>query len=230
MNSYFSKGCKLLSSAALIATLAIPGLASAAGERQVLEASNNNKILLESEGEFNALQINNRVFVFQNENPLFQTKGEGQLGPLSDLFVLKLHTPDGNEMAIPLIAVKKSKSEYIVFSDLWPKFDDPDNSQADNTIDAYDAGRIYPVAKKKIVSKTKHHYADQIGKEVVVSTANDYDDLSKGYHESIRVEGKLRGLVLYDCCPYVVVEQDGKLNIFHAGANGAEQIGSVDLN
>lgn len=230
MNRLVMKGYKMLSSAVLIAALAVPGVVSASGERQVLEASNNNKILLETEGEFNALQINNRVFVFQNEEPLFQTKGESQLGSLGDLFVLKLHTPDGSEMSIPLIAVKRSKTEYTVFSDLWPKFDDPDQSQADNTIDAYDAGRIYTQSKKKIVSKTKHHYADQIGKEVVVSTANDYDDLSKGYHESIRVEGKLRGLVLYDCCPYVVVEQNGKLNIFHAGENGAEHIGSVDLN
>lgn len=229
MNGLMNNGVKLLAGAAMIAALMIPGVATASEDRQVFKASNHNKFLLITEDEFNAFQINNRVFVFKNEEPLFQTKGE-QLGQLGDLFTLNLETPDGQHLNIPMIAVKKSSNEYMVLSDLWPKFDDPEHSQADNTIDAYDAGRIYTTAKKKIVSKTKHHYADQVGKEVVVSTANDYEDLSKGYHESIRVEGKLRGLVLYDCCPYVVVEQSGKLNIYHASENGAQQVGSVDLN
>lgn len=86
---------------------------------------------------------------------------------------------------------------------------------ANNTTDAYDSGRIFYQPQSKIVSKTGHHYAEQDGDRVRVYSLNNYDDLNSGFHESYNTEGTLRGLIIWNCCPYAVIEKDnGELVAF----------------
>lgn len=220
---------RLMSTAALAAFLALPTAAFAAEEQAQQETepapAKPSHVKVETEGSFTSLQIANTVYVFHEDGPLFQTSGKGQTGSLKDLFVL----PYG-PMQVPFVLVKNADNELKVFSDLWPEFTKDDEKKANDMVEAYDSGRVFYTAQDKIVSKTGHHYAEQDGKEVVAYTANDFKDLEKGYHESIRVEGKLRGLILYDCCPFAVVETDkGELLVYHAGEKGAETAGSIDL-
>lgn len=212
-----------LSSVAIAAMLTLPSMAFAAEEKAPAPVPPKpSNVKLETAGAFTALQIGKQVYTFNDKEQIFQTMGAEQTGSLQDLFVL----PYGPEQ-VPFIAVDNAKNGLMVFSDLWPKLA---KDRASDKVEAYDAGRIFYTAQTKIVSKTSHHYAEQTGKEVVVYTANDFDDLKKGYHESIRVTGKLRGLILYDCCPYVVVENDKKeLNVYHAGEKGAVQVGTIEL-
>ncbi|CAH1217389.1 hypothetical protein PAECIP111893_04269 [Paenibacillus plantiphilus] len=223
MKNMIGKSVKLAIGMSLVASLLVAGVSSA-------NSANGEKpkkqewTKLEAEGKFSALQIGNRVYVFDNENQIFTTKGAGQLGPLQSLFVLGKGTPH----EIPFVVVKNSKKGLMVFSDLWPKFDD--GTYAADTTTAYDAGRIFYEAKTNIVSKTAHHTAVQKNGEVILNTANDFDDLKKGYHESFRAKGTLRGLIVYDCCGYLVVENSaGVLEVYHAGETGAEKIGEITL-
>jgi hypothetical protein len=219
MKGTIGKSIKLAVSASLAATLLVAGVTSADTGKQKKEWSK-----YEAEGKFSALQIGNRVYVFDNENQIFTTRGAGQLGPLQDLFVLGQGTP----YEVPFIVVKNSKKGLMVFSDLWPKFDD--GTYSTDTIEAYDSGRVFYEAQTKIISKTAHHFAAQQNNEVILNTANDFDNLDKGYHESFRVEGVLRGLIVYDCCGYLVVENaEGTLEVYHAGEKGAEKIGEITL-
>lgn len=214
----------LVTTAAIAALLAVPGFASAAQEAAQPAPAKPGNIKLETAGAYTSLQVGKSVYVFNDNGQIFQTSGTEQSGSLKDLFVL----PYGPE-TVPFILVNNEKNGLMVFSDLWPKLD-KENKQADNTKDAYDSGRVFYTPQSKIVSKTSHHYAEQKGNEVVVYTANDFNDLQKGYHESFRVKGNLRGLILYDCCPYVVVEnQNNELAVYHAGEKGADQVGTIDL-
>lgn len=219
MKKMIGKSVKLAIGVSLVASMLVAGVSSADSGKKKQEWTK-----LEAEGKFSALQIGNRVYVFDNENQIFTTKGAGQLGPLQSLFVLGKGTP----FEIPFIVVKNSKQGLMVFSDLWPKFDD--GTYKLDTTTAYDSGRIFYEAKTKIVSKTAHHTAVQVKDEVILNTANDFDDLKKGYHESFRAKGKLRGLIVYDCCGYLVVENgEGVLEVYHAGESGAEKIGEITL-
>lgn len=218
---------RLMSTAALAAILTFPAAAFAAEEGGQPKAapSKPSHVKLETEGAFTSLQIGGNAYVFDSEGPLFQTSGKDQSGSVKDLFVL----PYGPQQ-VPFILVKNEKNGLMVFSDLWPEFTKNDEKKATDSVEAYDSGRVFNAAQSKIVSKTTHHYAEQSGKEVVVYTANDFADLSKGYHESFRVSGKLRGLILYDCCPYAVVDDGGAaLSVFHAGEQGAQLAGSIEL-
>lgn len=202
---------RVLAAALLMCALTIPGVAGAAKAPKVL-----------SDGNFAALQSGKQVYVYSGEAPLFQTKGKDRVGDLIDLFVL----PYGPAQ-VPMVLIRNEKNGYMVFSDLWPEFA---KGKEKDTVDAYYSGRVLPYAKDKIVSRTGHHYAEQIGEEIVVYTANDFSDIKKGFHESIRVKGKLHGLILYDCCPYVVVDDGGgksNLSIYHAGEKGPELAASI---
>jgi len=219
------KATKWLAVTALSAMLALPITANAASDEQAPapEPAKPSNVRLDTAGAYTSLQVGNQVYVFNEQGQQFQTKGVEQVGSLKDLFVIKYGPQD-----VPLILVQNKKNGLVVFSDLWPKLND--EKIAENTIDAYDSGRVFYTAQNKIVSKTSHHYAEQVKDEVVVHTANDFDDLKQGYHESIRVKGKLRGLILFDCCPYVVVENaNGELAVYHAGEEGAELSGTIDL-
>jgi len=180
------------------------------------------KTRLQVEGEFSALQKGRNIFVHDGKRQLFQTNGRYHDGELVDLFVL----PYGPQQ-IPFILVNHDNSGILyVFSDLWPEFA---KGKEKDQVEEYYSGRVFTRPQKKIWSKTKHHYAEMQGGEAVAYTANDFGDIKKGYHESIRVKGKLRGLVLYDCCPYLVIEgADGKLAVYHAGMEGAEAAGKID--
>ncbi|PYI50553.1 hypothetical protein [Paenibacillus flagellatus] len=216
-----------IASAAMAALLAFPSVVGAAEEEAAPqpEPPKPSQIRLETEGPFTSLQVGKWVYVFNDQEPIFHTKGGDQYGSLKDLFVL----PFGPEQ-VPFIVVRHPKSGLMVFTDQWPKLNAEEAEKPDPQSEAYDSGRIFDTAQTKIVSKTSHHYAEQEGDEVVVYTANDFDDLQKGYHESIRTKGKLRGLILYDCCPFVVVETaDDELAVFHAGEQGALKAGVIDL-
>lgn len=200
-----------LASTLLICALAVPSVANAAKAPKVL-----------TEGNFAALQSGKQVFVYSGDAPLYQTKGKDRVGDLVDLFVL----PYGPEQ-VPMVLIKNEKNGYMVFSDLWPEFA---KGKEKDQVEAYYSGRVLPYAKDKIVSRTGHHYAERVGEEIVVYTANDFDDIKKGFHESIRVKGKLHGLILYDCCPYVVVDDGGEsLSVYHAGEEGPELSANVSF-
>lgn len=219
------KAIRFIAAAAMTAVLAMPVAAHAAGEAAPAPkaGANNLSVTLNTEGAFTALEINNQVRVFDKNGQLFKTEGADRVGKLKDLFIL----PYGPQQ-VPFILVENKKNGYLVFSDLWPEFS---KGKESDTEEAYYSGKIFGSAVKKMYSKTKHHYAEMQGNEAVAFTANDFGDLSKGYHESIRVEGKLRGLILYDCCPFLVVEDENKkLVVYHAGETGAEQAGSIVLN
>ncbi|QJD85369.1 hypothetical protein [Cohnella herbarum] len=218
------KSTRFLTAFALICALMAPSLAYAAEESKETAPPEVKPIeaTLTKEGGFAALQIGKQVFVYNKDGQLFQTKGKERIGELKDLFVI----PYGPEK-IPMILIKNDKNGYMVFSDLWPKIVP---GKEKDTTDAYYSGRIHTSARDKVVTRTGHHYAEKIGDEVVAYTANDFDDLKKGFHESIRVKGELRGLILYDCCPYLVVD-DGKetLSVYHAGENGPELASSIEF-
>ncbi|MEW9053666.1 MAG: hypothetical protein AB2392_21070 [Neobacillus sp.] len=213
-----NKTLKILSGAAFAVMMAVPTVSAS-------QMENGNQI--QQQGIYTAQQKGERVYVSAPGGQLYETKGPAQLGKLKDLFVIFKETP----VEAPLIVVESpGGKELKVFSDLWWKFND--GTYEDNRIDAYDSGRIFYEAKDKIVSKTAHHYAEQIGNEVAVITANNYDNLEEGYHESYRVEGTLRGLIIYDCCPYVVVENNGVLEVYGLGDHGFEpaMFDTIDLN
>jgi len=213
------KSIKLLTTAVFVSALMIPAVANAAGG-EAPPAVKPINAKLQTEGGFAALQVGKQVFVYDENGQLFQTKGKERIGELKDLFVL----PYG-PMQVPMVLIKNDKNGYMVFSDLWPEFA---KGKETDQIDAYYSGRVLPAPRDKIVSRTGHHYAERDGDEIVAYTANDFSDIKKGFHESIRVKGKLRGLVLFDCCPYLVVD-DGKetLSVYHAGEKGAELAGSI---
>jgi len=214
---------RLITTATMASLLALPGVASAAGDEQAPAPvpPKPNNIKLETAGAFTSLAIGKNIYVYNDKGQIFQTKGAEQNGLLMELFTISY----GPEQ-VPLILVK-NKNGLMVFSDLWPKFA-PD--QANNEIEAYDSGRVFYEPKSKIVSKTAHHYAEQIGDEAVVYTANNFDDLKEGYHESYRVKGKLRGLIIYDCCAYgVIANENNELIVYHAGEKGAEQSGVIEF-
>lgn len=218
------KSIRLLTATTLLCALMIPTLAHAAEENTEAApaAVQPIKASLTTDGGFAALQVGKQVYVYNNDGQLYQTKGKERVGELQDLFVI----PYG-PMQVPMILIKNDKNGYMVFSDLWPKF--AEGKENDST-DAYFSGRVHTSARDKIVTRTGHHYAEKIGDEVVTYTANDFDDISKGFHESIRVKGELRGLILFDCCAYVVVD-DGKetLSVYHAGEKGAELASTIDF-
>ena len=205
--------------AALASALTVPTLAYAAEGNA---ASGTLKASVQTEGDFAAVQIGKQVYVYDKNGQLYQTKGKDRIGDLQDLFVLPL-----GPMQIPMILIKNDKNGYMVFSDLWPEFA---KGKEQDTVDAYFSGRVHASSRDKVVSRTGHHYAEKIGDEIVAYTANDFSDLKKGFHESIRVKGELRGLILFDCCPYLVVD-DGQdtLSVYHAGENGAELAGSIEF-
>lgn len=213
------KTIRFMAAAALVCALTVPTLAHAA---EGPPASSALKASIQTEGGFAAVQIEKQVYVYDKDGQLYQTKGKDRIGELKDLFVL----PYG-PMQVPMILIKNDKNGYMVFSDLWPEFA---KGKETDTVDAYYSGRIHAAARDKVVSRTGHHYAEKIGDEVVAYTANDFSDLKKGFHESIRVKGELRGLILFDCCPYLVVD-DGKdtLSVYHAGENGAELASSIEF-
>jgi hypothetical protein len=216
------KTLRLLTTTALVCALMVPTLAYAAESSQEPAPAPLAPInaSLQTEGAFAALQVGKQVYVYNNDGQLYQTKGKERIGDLKDLFVI----PYG-PMQVPMILIKNDKNGYMVFSDLWPKFAP---GKETDSIDAYFSGRVHAAPRDKIVTRTGHHYSEQIGDEVVTYTANDFDDIGKGFHESIRVKGKLRGLILFDCCAYVVVD-DGKetLSVYHAGESGAELASSI---
>jgi hypothetical protein len=85
--------------------------------------------------------------------------------------------------------------------------------------------------KRKVKSSAKLLTTMRYKKGIVtVYTANNYDNLEEGYHPSYSLEGTLCGLVIYDCCPYVVVEKDGVLSIHGQGDTGLEQFDTMELN
>ncbi len=213
------KTIRFMAAAALVCALTVPTLAHAA---EGPPASSALKASIQTEGGFAAVQIEKQVYVYDKDGQLYQTKGKDRIGELKDLFVL----PYG-PMQVPMILIKNDKNGYMVFSDLWPEFA---KGKETDTVDAYYSGRIHAASRDKVVSRTGHHYAEKIGDEVVAYTANDFSDLKKGFHESIRVKGELRGLILFDCCPYLVVD-DGKdtLSVYHAGENGAELASSLEF-
>ncbi|MCC3376124.1 hypothetical protein [Cohnella sp. REN36] len=201
-----------LAAATLIAALSLPAAAGAAVPVTKLD----------TEGDFAALQVGNRVFVHDAKSQLFQTNGVNHDGKLIDLFTL----PYGPE-TIPMIVVSNEKNGFLVFSDLWPEFA---KGKEKNTTEEYMSGRITAKPIEKIANRTNHNYAVQKGDTVHVFTANDFKDLKKGYHESYTVKGTLRGLILYDCCPYAVVEgEDGGLDVYHAGEKGPVKAGHIDM-
>ncbi|MFC4598357.1 hypothetical protein [Cohnella hongkongensis] len=213
------KTARFLTAAALACALTVPSLAYAAESNS---SSSALKASVQTEGDYAAVQIEKQVYVYDKNGPLYQTKGKDRIGELQDLFVL----PYG-PMQVPMILIKNDKNGYMVFSDLWPEFA---AGKEQDAVDAYFSGRVHAAPRDKIVSRTGHHYAERIGDEIVAYTANDFTDLTKGFHESIRVEGELRGLILFDCCPYLVVD-DGQdtLSVYHAGENGAELAGSIEF-
>ncbi|UVI30068.1 hypothetical protein [Paenibacillus spongiae] len=218
---------RLIIFAALAAIIAIPMTVYAAGaEETPVSNPPETKSLsfsLLTEGSFAALQVGNVVHVYNENGQLFETQGADRAGTLKDLFVL----PYGAEQ-IPFVLVHNEKNGYLVFSDLWPKFA---KGKEKDEKEAYYSGRVFTAAQTKIWSKTRHHMAMQQNGEAVAYVANDFDNLKKGYHEAIRVKGKLRGLVLYDCCPYLVVENEKQeLIVYHAGASGPEIAGQIDFN
>ncbi|OBG93564.1 hypothetical protein A9X05_09500 [Mycobacterium sp. E3298] len=203
---------RLSAAAALAVALIAPGAARAA----------DAVVKTDSEKGFVALQVGNRVFVHDNEKQLFQTNGKYHDGKLIDLFTV----PYG-PATIPLILVYNDKAGLTVFSDLWPEFA---KGKENNTTEEYMSGHISFKPMKKAANRTNHNYAEQVGDTVHVYTANDFGDLKKGYHESYAVKGTLRGLILYDCCPYVVLEgEDGGLDVFHHGEKGPEKAGHINL-
>ncbi|MFC5701481.1 hypothetical protein ACFPVX_09295 [Cohnella faecalis] len=213
---------RLLAAAVFAAVLTLPAVANAASAEPAAVAAPALKTKFEAEGAFAALQIGEQVHVYNKDGQLFKTKGPWREGDLKDLFIL----PYGPEQ-IPFVLIQHDKYGYMVFSDLWPKFA---KGKEKDTEEAYYSGRIFYKAQTRIDGKTRHHYAIQKGDEVITYIANDFDNLKKGYHEGYRVKGKLRGLVLYDCCPYTVVDSaDGKLSVYHAGEKGATLSGHIDL-
>jgi len=207
---------KKMIAAAVAAMLALPMTVNAAEGRTV-------KTKLETEGAYVALQVGKKISVHNEQTQLFQTNGKFHNGELVDLFVL----PYGEEQ-IPFILVNTDNSgSFNVFSDLWPEFA---KGKEGNATEEYYSGRVFNRPLTKLWSKTKHHYAEMQGDEAVAFTANDFSDISKGYHESVRVKGELRGLILYDCCPYLVIEDENEqLVVFHAGMTGAEKAGSIEM-
>lgn len=168
---------------------------------------------VETEENYQAVQKGAGVVVYKNGQRIYHTKGMKQIGKVQDLFIL--HKGAGPNFEDALIAVKNPlvKDEYKVFSDLWEKFDD--GTFAQNDVDAYDSGVIKLTPQKKIVSKTGHHYACQVGNKVAVYSLNNYDDMNSGFHMSYSVEGTLRGLIIHNCCPYAVVQKpNGQLAVF----------------
>jgi len=218
------KQVRLLAAAILAGALTVPSLAHAAegGAASPSAQADSLKASVKTEAGFAAAQIGKQVYVYDKNGQLFRTQGKDRVGDLQDLFVI----PYGPQ-AIPMILIKNDKNGYMVFSDLWPKIVP---GKEKDTTDAYYSGRVHPTARDKVVTRTGHHYAEKDGEEIVVYTANDFDDLKKGFHESFRVKGELRGLILYDCCPYLVVD-DGKdtLSVYHAGENGAELASSIEF-
>ncbi|GIO16562.1 hypothetical protein J19TS2_61170 [Cohnella xylanilytica] len=206
--------------AAVAAMLTVPALAGA--EEAAPAAAKQVATKLAVEGDFAALQVGKKVFVHDSKSQLFQTNGALHDGELKDLFIL----PYGPAQ-IPMVLVKNDKTGYLVFSDLWPEF--AKGKENDNK-EEYMSGRIFTTAQKKVANRTNHNYAKQIGDTVYVYTANDFGDLKKGYHESYRVKGELRGLILYDCCPYVVVKgAEGGLDVYHAGEKGPALASHIEL-
>ncbi|MFB9274715.1 hypothetical protein [Cohnella cellulosilytica] len=216
-----NKTARFMTAAALACALTVPALAYAS-EGEAAPASSALKASIQTEGDYAAVQIEKQVYVYDKNGPLYQTKGKDRIGDLQDLFVL----PYG-PMQVPMILIKNDKNGYMVFSDLWPEFA---KGKEQDAVDAYFSGRVHAAPRDKIVSRTGHHYAEKIGDEVVAYTANDFSDLNKGFHESIRVKGELRGLILFDCCPYLVVD-DGRdaLSVYHAGENGPELASSIEF-
>ncbi|MCD9022177.1 hypothetical protein [Cohnella silvisoli] len=216
------KTIRLLTTAAIVCALMVPAVAHAAEVAKEAAPAAPIKASVQTEGGFAAVQVGNQVYVYNKDGQLYQTKGKERVGDLTDLFIL----PYGPEQ-LPFILIKSAKNGYMVFSDLWPEFA---KGKENDPIAAYYSGRVLPTTQTKIVSKTGHHYAEKVGDEIVAYTANDFKDIKKGFHESIRVKGNLRGLILYDCCPYLVVD-DGKdtLSVYHAGENGPLLAGSIDF-
>lgn len=203
---------RLTTIAALAVALVAPAAAHAA----------DTVVKTDSEKGFAALQVGNRVFVHDSEKQLFQTNGKAHDGKLIDLFTV----PYG-PATIPLILVYNDKSGLTVFSDLWPEFA---KGKENDMTQEYMSGHISFKPMKKAANRTNHNYAEQVGDTVHVYTANDFGDLKKGYHESYAVKGTLRGLILYDCCPYVVLEgANGGLDVYHHGEKGPEQAGHINL-
>ncbi len=209
---------RTLLAAAAAALLVLPLSANAAEGDTALV-----KTKLTTEGRFAALQVGKTISVHNDTGQLFQTNGKFHNGELVDLFVL----PYGEEQ-IPFIMVNSDNSgSFNIFSDLWPEFA---KGKEQDPSEEYYSGRVFNRPLAKLWSKTKHHYAEMQGDEAVAFTANDFGDISKGYHESVRIKGSLRGLILYDCCPYLVVEDANKqLQVYHAGMTGAEAAGTIEL-
>lgn len=181
-------------------------------------------ITVDQEGAYTALQVGKKVFVTQNNKRIFETKGTNQWGQLKDLFVLH----EGMPYEASLIVVKNSRHGLMMFSDLWNKFDD--GSYGSNIVDAHDSGRIFYEPQTRIVSKTAHHYAVQEGNEVVLITANNYDNQEDGYHESYRMTGTLRRFIIFDCCGYAVMENaDRVLIVTGFGEEGPGVLGKINL-
>jgi len=213
------KNARFMAAAVLASALMIPSFAHAADGGK---SSGTLETSVTTEGGFAAVQVGKQVYVYDTNGQLYQTKGKDRVGDLKDLFVL----PYG-PMQVPMILIKNEKNGYMVFSDLWPEFA---KGKEQDSVDAYYSGRVHPAPRDKIVSRTGHHYAEKIGDEVVAYMANDFSDLKKGYHEAIRVKGELRGLILFDCCPYLVVD-DGQetLSVYHAGKDGPELAASIEF-
>lgn len=219
------KSVQLLTTLAFVGLLMVPAVASAAeSEPAAPEPAVPVTATVQTDGGFAALQINKQVYVYDANGPLYNIDGKYREGELKDLFIL----PYG-PMEVPLILVQNDLHQgYMVFSDLWPKFAP---GQEGDTTTPYYSGRVLTSNQKKITGRTSHHYAEQVGDEVITYTANDFDDLTKGYHESYRTTGKLRGLIIYDCCAYTVIDddQEGTLSVYQAGETGAELATSIDM-
>ncbi|MFP7288130.1 hypothetical protein SFC15_18095 [Shouchella clausii] len=217
------KTTSLLTALAFTSSLLLSSAVSANPAAAASQAAGKTAVThLETDGVFAALQVGKKVFVHDDKGQLFQTNGKYHNGNLKDLFTV----PYG-PTPVPMVVVQNDAG-YLVFSDLWPEF--AKGKEQDN-IEEYFCGRILGKATDKYVTKTGHHYAKQVGGKVEVYTANDFKDLKKGHHKSFEVNGKLRGLLLFDCCPYVVIENaDGSVGVYHAGEKGAEQIAAVDLS
>ncbi|PLR99282.1 hypothetical protein [Bacillus sp. T33-2] len=55
-------------------------------------------------------------------------------------------------------------------------------------------------------------------------------DLTEGHHESYRVQGTLRGLIIFDCCGYAVIEkEDGSIVAVGYGMEGLGELAQIKL-
>ncbi|MFC4100872.1 hypothetical protein [Paenibacillus xanthanilyticus] len=212
----------MLTALLLASAIALPAASAASEAAPAAAPAKTTAAKLLTDGAFAALQVGNKVSVHDEKGQLFQTNGKFHNGTLKDLFVVEY-----GPMQVPMVVVQ-NKGELLVFSDLWPEFA---KGKENNNIEEYFCGRILTKAANKYVTRTGHHFAQQVGGKVEVYTANDFGDLKKGHHKSFEMTGKLRGLLLFDCCPYAVIENaDGTVGIYHAGENGPEQITTVNLS